>query len=216
MKPIDCDQLHAQLHWRYATKVFDPTRKISPKDWAVLEEALWMSPSSYGLEPWQFLVVTSPALREQLMPVSNAQRQIVDASHMVVFTVKTTIDEAAVNTHVDRLATARGVPKESLSNLRDRMVAKLITGMNPNQRIDWEARQAYLALGTFLNCAAMLGIDACPMEGLQPTKYDEILGLAALGLTTVVVATAGYRAATDKFATIPKVRLPKGDVIRYV
>jgi nitroreductase len=214
MKPtIDREQLLTQLHWRYATKQFDPQRKISAENWAALEDALVLTPSSFGLQPWKFVVVTDRATRETLLPASYGQRQIVDASHLVVFAIKKNLGEQDVDAHINRLAEIRGGSRESLAGSRDIMVGSIVKGLDNAARNTWAAYQVYIALGNFLTSAALLGIDACPMEGIEPEKYDEILGLEKRGLGAIVVATAGYRLATDKYAALKKVRFPKEEVL---
>jgi nitroreductase len=213
MNPINRNQLIEQLNWRYATKQFDPRRKIDPADWAALEQSLLLTPSSFGLQPWKFVVVTNPALREKLVPFSWGQRQIADASHLVVFAVKKQLSAQDVESFVDRIAEVRGVLRASLSAYRDMMLGGIVQGMDAASRQTWATRQVYIALGNFLNSAALLGIDACPMEGIEKDKYDEILGLNKQGLSAVVVATAGYRAASDHYASLKKVRFPKQEVI---
>lgn len=210
------ETLIQQLNWRYATKQFDPQRKINPRDWATLEEALVLTPSSFGLQPWKFIVVTDPAVRERLLPVSWGQRQVVDASHLVVFAIKKTLSEPDIENYLRRIAEVRNVPLESLAGLREMLVGTIIRGMDAGARKAWAARQVYIALGNFLNSAALLGIDAGPMEGFQPDPYDEILGLDKQGLSAVVIAAAGYRAADDKYAALPKVRFPRDQVIAHV
>jgi nitroreductase len=210
---IDRTQLITQLQWRYATKQFDPQRKISAEDWAALEDALVLSPSSFGLQPWKFVVVNDFVTREKLMAASWRQKQIVDASHLVVFTIKKDIGEKEVDAYVDRIVELRGVPKASQSGYRDVMVGSIVKGMDDPARDNWAASQVYIALGNFLTSAALMGIDACPMEGIEPAKYNEILGLDRQNLSTIVVATAGYRAASCKYAALKKVRFPKEEVI---
>jgi nitroreductase len=213
MSVITGEELLQQLHWRYATKQFDPRRKINPADWAALEDALVLSPSSFGLQPWKFVVVTNPVLREKLVPASWGQRQVADASHLVVFALKKNFSEADVAAYVRRISEVRGIPSEALAGYHGMMVGSLFKGRDAAARARWSALQIYIALGNFLTSTALLGIDACPMEGIEPAKYDEILGFDALGLGTVVVATAGYRAATDKSAALKKVRFAKSEVL---
>ena len=210
------DHLIAQQNWRYATKQFDSERKISPEDWAALEESLRLTPSSFGLQPYKILVVADPATREKLVPVSWGQRQVADASHFVVFTIKSNLGEADIVDYLNRIATVRGIPVESLSMLRDLMFENIIKGMDVIQRRVWQTRQVYIALGNLMTSAALLHIDACPLEGFVPDQYDDILGLNKLNLNTVVACAVGYRSATDKYADYKKVRLPKEDFIRYV
>lgn len=207
------EELLTQLNWRYATKQFDSQRKIDPKTWAALEESLVLTPSSFGLQPWKFIVVKDPATRERLVPASWGQRQVADASHLVVFAIKSNLGEQDIETYVNRIAEVRGATRESLAGYRDMMVGSLIKSRDDVGRNSWAANQTYIALGNFLTSAAVLGIDACPMEGIEPAKYDEILGLDKKGLHTVVVATAGYRAASDKYAGQKKVRFPKSEVL---
>jgi len=206
---ISNTQLLEGLHWRYATKQFDAKRKISLENWATLEEALTLSPSSGGLQPWAFVVVTDPAVREKLLPAGFGQPQITDASHLVVFAAKTDYTEADVDAHIARTAEVRGVTVESLAPYRDMMVGGIVKSKDEAARKAWAARQVYIALGTLLTSAAMLGIDACPMEGFLPDQFDEILGLKEKGLTAAVIATVGYRADSDAYAGLPKVRFPK-------
>jgi nitroreductase len=216
MNTIDCNQLIGQLNWRYATKQFDPQRKISPEEWTALEEALVLTPSSYGLQPWKFVVVADPAVRERLVPASWGQRQVADASHFVVFAIKKNLSEQDVDDHLGRIAEVRGVPRESLGQYRDMMVGSIVKGRDEKRRNDWASHQVYIALGSFLTSAALLGIDACPMEGIEPAKYDEILGLNKKGLSSVVAAAAGYRAATDRYSLAKKVRFSRDQVLLRV
>jgi nitroreductase len=214
MKPVNNDTVVRQLHWRYATKKFDPARKIAPEDWQTLEQALIYAPSSYGLQPWKFFVVTDPAVRTKLRPVSYSQPQILDASHLVVFAVKKNLGAADVDRYLTRIAEVRGVTLESLEGNKQNMLGSL---KKPVEEVNaWATRQVYIALGFFLSAAAMLGIDACPMEGFQPAKYDEILGLTKLGYGATVLGAAGYRAANDQYLTQPKVRFKVEDVVANV
>lgn len=214
--PVTKEQLLAGLNWRYATKQFDPSRKISPEDWAVLEEALTLSPSSGGLQPWKFLVITDPVIREKLLPASFGQSQIKDASHLVVFTVNKEFGEAEVDAHIAQTAAVRGISVESLAPFRAMLVGGIVNSMDETARLAWAKRQAYIALGVLLSSAALLGIDACPMEGFLPAEYDSILGLGDQGLTTAVICPVGYRAETDAYATLPKVRFPKEQVLQHI
>jgi nitroreductase len=216
MNTINSKQLLGQLNWRYATKQFDPNRKIGDQDWATIEQALLLTPSSGGLQPWKFIVVTEPAVRAKLLPVSYGQAQITDASHLVVFAAKKNFSAADVDAYIRHTAATRGVPVESLAGYRDILVGGIVKGMDESARDAWARNQAYIALGNLLTSAALLGIDACPMEGFDRAQYDEILGLKAQGLASAVIATVGYRASTDKYANAPKVRFSKEQVFAHV
>lgn len=211
MNPVDSQSLVRQLQWRYATKKFDPNRRISPTDWQSLEEALVLSPSSFGLQPWRFFVVDNPAVRQQIRAAAWNQAQVTDASHLVVFAARRSLSPADVDRLISRIVEVRNVAAESLAGYRDMMRSSI---SRPDDALThWNARQVYLALGNFLTAAAMLGIDTCPLEGFEPPKVDEILDLPAKGFTAVVLATAGYRAADDRYAQLAKVRYPKEEII---
>lgn len=216
MQPIAAETVLSALSWRYATKKFDPTRKISADQWATLEQALVMSPSSYGLQPWRFVVVDTPATREKLRGASWNQPQITDAARLVVFARRTTMTVQDVQKYIDRIVEVRGVPAAALDGFKNTMLGSVTTGVQGFDASAWAARQCYIALGIFLSSAAMMQIDACPMEGIETAKYDEILGLTSEGYAATVVATAGYRAADDTFATMKKVRFPLEQVIKHV
>jgi nitroreductase len=216
MKTVNSNQLLEQLNWRYATKQFDPNRKISASDWATLEEALRLTPSSGGLQPWKFVVVTDPAMRAKLRPASFGQPQITEASHLVVFTAKNNFNEADVDTHLQHVARVQGVPVESLAQFRGMLVGGIVQAMDETARNAWARNQAFIALGNLLTSAALLGIDACPMEGFDHAQYDEILGLKAKGYSSAVIATLGHRLPTDKYAAAPKVRFPREQIFLNV
>jgi nitroreductase len=209
-------QLLGQLNWRYATKQFDPKKKINEQNWEALEESLRLTPSSGGLQPWKFVVVVDPDIREKLRPASYGQAQISDASHLVVFAVKTNFGADDVDAHIKQVAEAQGAPLESLTPFRNMLVAGIVQSRDEAGRTAWARNQAFIALGNLLTSAALLGIDACPMEGFDPAQYDEILGLRAKGLSAVVIAALGYRLPTDKYANAPKVRFPKEQVFLKV
>jgi nitroreductase len=215
-KPVSNEALLQQLRWRYAVKKFDPTRKIAAADWQTLEQALVLTPSSFGLQPWRFVVITEQSLKERLVPISWGQRQVADASHVVVFAVRKPLTEADVDRYVARTAEVRGVGIDALAGFKKMMMGSLIPPPTGFDIHHWAALQSYIALGNFMTSAAMLGIDTCPMEGIQPDKYDELLGLPTEGLGTVVVAAAGYRAADDKYAALPKVRFDAADVVQTI
>ena len=213
---ISNDSLLGALGWRYAVKKFDSAKKISATDWETLENAVVLSPSSYGLQPWKFLVIQNPELRSKLKPASWNQSQVVDASHFVVFLVRNTMDEKYVARFIDDTAKTRGIPAESMKVYRDMILSDLVKGPRSKQIREWAARQTYIALGNMMTCAAVMGIDACPMEGFQPEKYDELLELRAGDYSSLVCLALGYRSADDKYASMKKVRFSKADVVQYV
>jgi nitroreductase len=212
-KPVSNETLLRQLNWRYATKKFDPAKQISEEDWAALEQALVLAPSSIGLQPWKFVVVTDPATKARLVPVSWGQKQAEECSHFVVFAVRRDLGEDHVERHIGRMGEVLAVATESLAKFKT-MVMGNIDKAKAEGRLDtWQEHQVYIALGQFMACAAMLGIDTCPMEGIEPEKFDEILGLAGSDYATVVACAAGYRSADDKYAVRKKVRFKAADVV---
>jgi nitroreductase len=210
---ISTDTLLAALRWRYATKKFDPAKKIDASTWAVLEETLILTPTSYGMQPVKFLVLNDPALRAQLVPVSWGQTQPADCSHFVVMAARAQNTEADVTHFIARMAEVRGMAAEALDGFKNVLLGDVVHGPRGNVALEWATRQAYIALGNFMTSAALLGVDTCPMEGFEPAKYDEILGLPAQGFRAVVACAAGYRAADDKYAALPKVRFPANELI---
>jgi len=213
MTPIAPAQIIDALNWRYATKAFDASQVIPPATWQPLEDSLVLTPSSFGLQPWKFLVIQDKALRESIVPHAWNQRQVADCSHLVVMTVKTDISVADIDAFLARIAEVRGGTADALAGYRQMLVGSHAQGYMTTQ---WAKSQAYIALGQFMLAAALVGIDTCPMEGFVPAKVDEILGLPAQGLTAAVLCPAGYRSADDKYATLPKVRFAHGDVVQRI
>ena len=213
--PTSPNELLTQLRWRYATKRFDATKAIPADTWSALEQALLLAPSSFGLQPWKFVVVTTPAVKQQLRAASWGQAQVTDASHYVVFAGLRTTTEADVDRFLQCQSQVRGTPLESMAGYRKVLVDFLAKGWASKDLAAWNARQGYIALGQFMAAAAMIGVDTCPMEGIDMAAYDRILGLDGSRYTTLCGCAAGYRAADDKYATAAKVRFPLGEVIEH-
>ena len=216
MNSVTPETLLQALQWRYATKKFDVARQIPAPAWSALERSLVLTPSSYGLQPWKFLVVPDPGTKRALVPHSWNQTQPADCSHFVVFAALRSVDEAYVDRFVARTCEERGLPADALSGYRNMMVGDVVKGPRGQQAFEWATRQCYIALGQFMGSAALMGIDTCPMEGLVPARYDEVLGLVGTGYGTVVACGAGYRAADDKYATLKKVRFPAVDIVKTI
>jgi nitroreductase len=215
-KPVSNETLLAQLQWRYATKAFDPARKIPEADWAALEQALVLTPTSYGLQPNRYVVVTDPETKEKLVTYSWNQRQPANCSHYVVFAARAANTEEDVDHFLARIVKVRGGSVDALAGYRKILIGDVVHGERGRIALEWATRQAYIALGNFMTAAALLGIDTCPMEGIEPAKYDEMFGLPAQGFRTVVACAAGYRSANDKYASVAKVRLPASELIVHV
>jgi len=216
MDTLTPDALLSRLNWRYATKQFDPDKKIPADVWEGLEKALILSPSSFGLQPWKFIVVTKPEVKQALVGASWNQMQPAGCSHFVVFTVRTTLVDADIDHYVELAAAARGTTVEALAGYRNIMSGFAANLTKQGRLKDWATNQVYIALGNFMTCCAVLGLDACPMEGIVPDQYDKILGLEGTGYASAVACATGYRAASDKYAEAGKVRFAASEVIRHV
>ncbi len=203
------------LNWRYATKAFDANKKVSDADWETLENALLLAPSSFGIQPYKFIVVTDPAIREKLKPAAWGQTQVTDSSHLVVFAYKKTLSDADIDHYVERIVEVRGTPRESLAEYEGAMKNAAKQAVEGGTVETWNSRQAYIALGFLLQTAALLKIDATPMEGFDAVQFNEILGLE--DYSAVVICAVGYRnAETDYLANAAKVRFPKEELIQRI
>lgn len=200
------------MNWRYATQVYDKSKKLDDEQLNTILEAARLVPSSYGLQPWKFIVVNDAATRIKLRAAGYDQAKITDAPKLIVIAVPEVIDEAVVDEYIKSISETRKVSLESLTGFKG-MLMGVVNSMTPAERIDWATRQAYLALGVIITTSAVGGIDSGPMEGFDPAKFDEILGLKKLGLRTKVAVALGFRSDTDKMATTAKVRFPKSRVV---
>ena len=202
-------------NWRYATKKFNSEKKISNSDLEILKEAIQLSTSSYGLQPYKVIIVENEEIRKQLQPASWGQSQITDASHLFVFASITNVDSSYINNFVENMAKTRNIPVESIKAYADFMIGN-ITTLSPEKQFIWSQKQAYLALGNLLNAAAELKIDVTPMEGFIPEQYNEILGLTEKGLSATLVATIGYRDDEDATQHYVKVRKPISELFESI
>jgi nitroreductase len=197
------NQLEEKLNWRYATKKFDPTRKISDETLNVLKNSIQLAPTSYGLQPFQVLIVENPEIRQVLKSAAWGQTQVTDASHLLVFTRKKNVNDAEVDEFIENIMNTRGVPKELLLQY-EAMMKGTINSLTEDQKSAWIDKQIYIALGFLLTRAASLMVDSCPMEGFDRTRFDEILGLT--DTTSVVICPIGYRDDNDEYQHYKKVR----------
>ncbi len=212
---ISPEELLASLRWRYATKKFDASRKISAATWDSIEESLVLTPSSFGLQPWKFIVVEDPGVRANLSLESWKQPQVTEASHYVVLTTRTDLDSTDIDAWMKRMCEVQGSTPETVAPL-DGMIRGFAQAMSHEARHAWNIRQVYIALGQLMASAALLGIDACPMEGISAAGYDHVLGLEGSGYATVVACALGYRAMDDKYAEMPKARFDRSRVIMHL
>jgi nitroreductase/dihydropteridine reductase len=204
-----------KLNWRYATKKFDHTKKLSAAQLDDLLKVIRLAPSSYGLQSYKVLVVEDTTIREQLREAAYGQPQLTEASQVIVFASETNIDEAMVNKHVDNIAKTREIGREHLAAYEQTIVGT-VDRLSEDQKIAWSNKQAYIALGVLLTAAAEMGIDACPMEGFAVGKFDEILGLKEKGLSTSVIVTVGFRAEDDGYSKLAKVRRSEEEMFIHI
>ncbi|RMF44057.1 MAG: NAD(P)H-dependent oxidoreductase [Planctomycetota bacterium] len=210
MAPIPPEQLIEQLEWRYAVKRFDPDRRIDEVTWQALERCLILTPSSYGLQPWKFIVITDPEIKAQLPALSWGQKQPQDCSHMVVLAARRTMDAEYIQRFMESVVQTRDLPSDAMQGYQ-RVLVSTVEKMDSH--LDWNARQVYIALGQLMVGAAMLGVDTCPMEGIDTAGYDRLLGLEESEYTTVVGCAVGFRHPDDAQARATKVRFSADELI---
>lgn len=202
-----------QLNWRYATKAFDPNKKISEADFDTLLEALRLSPSSVGLQLWRFVVVRTPELREQLKPHINNQNHAVDSSHLIALCSVKHFDKEYLDNYVDYAATERGQNPADLAAAKERYWG-MLGSRTEAEREAWITAQVYIALGVLLTTCAVMEIDACPVEGYDRKGFDKVLGLDKYGIESRVLCPVGYRLTEKDFlVNLKKVRYPREQVI---
>lgn len=205
------NQFIESQNWRYATKKFDATQKISSSNLDILKEAVRLSASSLGLQPYKVIIVENPELRAQLQAAAYGQTQVVDASHVFVFASEYKVGEPEIDAYLQNIAQTRGTTVEAISGFRS-MVENFVYKLDDQTKENWAAKQVYLALGNLLNAAADLRIDATPMEGFDAQAVNAILGLPEKGLHAVALTALGYRHAEDKYQHLIKVRKSQSEL----
>ncbi|RIV47124.1 NAD(P)H-dependent oxidoreductase [Flagellimonas pelagia] len=201
--------------WRYATKKFDPSKKVSEQDLETLLEATRLSASSYGLQPYHIFVISDQETKEKLKPASWNQSQIADASHVIVFANATDFGEELVDDFLTNVGETRNIPMEGLKGYSDFMKSKLLD-LPVETKSTWTTKQAYIAFSNMMQAAAELKIDTCPMEGFESDKYNEILGLTEKNLNAAVVLPIGYRSEEDDTQHWAKVRKSKETLFTHI
>ncbi|GAB5563849.1 MAG: NAD(P)H-dependent oxidoreductase [Winogradskyella sp.] len=201
-----------KLQWRYATKKFNADKILPQEKLQILKEAFNLTALSYGLQTLKMVVVSDKNLREILVSLSYGQRQVADASHLLVLCIQDTINEKDVDQHFKTVASIRNTPDDTLKPFKDQLTTT-ITEMPSQKKIDWASKQAYIALGNLMTVCAIEDIDSCPMEGFIPEEIDKALKLDELGLKSVLLLPVGYRAEDDMFASLKKVRKPLTETI---
>jgi len=209
------ESLLQSLNWRYATKEFDASKTIPSETWEAIEQSMVLTPSSFGLQPWKFITITDAKVKAELLPHSWNQKQVVDCSHMLVLCAKADVGNTDIEAWLERLMEVRDVERGSL-DVYAGMMHGFLEHMDEAALLAWAKHQVYIALGQLMAAAAVLEIDACPMEGIIPAEYDRILELEGSGYVTTVGCAMGYRAADDKYGELAKVRYPKDQVFTQV
>lgn len=213
MTAVSPPALLEQLRWRYAVKRFDSSRKLASDVWQALESSLILTPSSYGLQPWRFIVISDEAVKSKLPSISWNQKQPQECSHMVVLAARRTVSTEYVDRYIDSVTEVRGLPTGAMSGYRNVLVSTVTK--TEGQHLDWNARQVYIALGQLMVSAAMLGVDSCPMEGIDTAAYDQLLGLSQTEYTSIVGCALGYRHPQDAQAQAAKVRFDAREMIEH-
>lgn len=192
-----------ELQWRYATKRYDKSKKLSEEQVTEVLNAINHAPTAFGLQPYQVIRVKSEEMRNALSPASYNQPQITEAAELLVFVVPKAINKEHVDAYMDRITEVRNVEKGAVSGFGDHILGAL-GGMNEDQAVSWNAKQAYIGLGFGLTMAAHLGIDSSPMEGFSNAEVDKVLGLTEH--TSTVMLALGYRSEEDAAQHSKKVR----------
>ena len=203
------------LNWRYAVKQFDASKKVSDEDLQKLIDAVQLSASSYGLQPYKILVVKDQAVKEKLKAAGYNQSQFSDATAVFVFAHQTDFDSELVDSYIELSERIKELETGTLEGYANLMKNALLN-LPQEAKAGWTSRQAYIALGNLLSAAAAHKIDACPMEGFEAAAFDEILGLTEQNLHAVVVAAVGYRSAEDETQHAPKVRRPQEELFEII
>lgn len=199
------NQITEDLNWRYATKKFDSTKKVSDEDLETIKESLRLTATSFGLQSMKFLIVEDPEVRQKLTAASWGQTQVTDASHLIVICTYIDVNNDHVDEYMQDVSTARNIPIEATSQFGD-YIKGAIANFSAEEKTLWSAKQTYIALGQTLHTCARLRIDSTPMEGFDPAAYDEILGLSAKNLKATLLLPIGYRHEEDKNQHFAKVR----------
>ncbi|WP_321334923.1 NAD(P)H-dependent oxidoreductase [uncultured Bacteroides sp.] len=202
------------LKWRYATKKYDTSKKITKEHLQILKDTISLTPTSFGLQPFKVLFIENPEIRKQLHAVSWGQSPVVDASYLVVFANYNDIDANYIDAYLKNIETTRGVSQEALAPLKSKIDSSIETF--GDYLPVWTSKQTYIALGILLNAAAELHIDATPMEGFDKEQYNRILGLTEKGLSASVIAAIGYRHAEDHHQHFVKVRKPETEMFETI
>lgn len=200
-------QLIDSLEWRYSTKTFDTTKKVSDSDIAELKESLRLSASAFGQQPYRFVCISSQELKDRLRPASWNQPSVEQCSHLFVFCLHRNFGQEQIDQYADLMAEIRNTDAERIERYKA-YLGGYLSKLNPEQTLAWGARQSFIAMGSLLTACALMRIDSCPLEGIEPEKYDQILGLEELGLTTIAAVAVGYRAEDDAQQHLAKVRKP--------
>ncbi len=203
------------LNWRYATKKFNPEKKLSEDEVQSLLKSIQLSASSYGLQPYEVFVISDEETKAKLKPAAWNQSQLTDASHVFVFAGLKKIDENYLDAYLDNISKIRDIQIQDLSGLKNMLTTNIVEQPEANQKT-WAQKQAYIALGNLLSAAAHLKIDTCPMEGFDAQKFDEILGINETNLTSAVIATAGFRSEEDQMQHAKKVRKQKEELFHII
>ena len=203
------------LEWRYAVKKFDSSKEIEASKLETIKKAFNLTATSYGLQPIKMLILKNKDLQEQLVQYSFGQQQVAQASHLLIFCIEKNIDAEYISGYFNKVKKVRGTSDSVLEPFKDALVNEF-SNMDTNEIQQWATNQAYLAMGNLLTICAAEQLDACPMEGFLPERYDELLDLSSKGLSSVLVLPIGYRAEDDMFSGLKKVRRDIENSIIYI
>ena len=202
------------LKWRYAVKKFDDKKKLTEQQLEKVLESISLTATSMGMQLMNFIVTENLEIRKKIQPIAYNQPQVTQASHLIIMCRKTKVEQKDISEIVNITSDLRGIELENLTGYQEMLESSL--KMPPAQQIAWMENQVYLAMGNLLTVCAVEQIDACPMEGFDRAKLDQLLDLDSMGLKSVLMCPIGYRAADDKYNGLAKIRRPYDKLIHKI
>lgn len=204
-----------RLNWRYATKKFDNTKKLSKEQLQTLIQAFNLTPTSYGVQTMKLVVISDDLIKNKMVDLCYNQEQVAGASHVLAICIQDEVNESDVDAYFDKVVKIRKTPELILSKYRKEL-KDFIRSKTKKELDIWRINQAYIALGNLMTVCAVEEIDCCPMEGFIPQEIDKLLDLKKHNLKTILLLPIGYRAQDDMFSQLKKVRKDLSETILYL
>ena len=203
------------LNWRYAVKKYDASKKLNDEQLSIIKESLRLVPTSYGLQPLKYLIIEDPVIRGKLKVASYGQSQVTEASHLIVLCSFLDIQDEYVDSYMEKIIQIRDADSDSTAKFGAH-IKQTVSKLSPKEKEEWNSKQAYIALGQLMHTCASLRIDATPMEGFDPSAYNDILGLESKNLKATILCTIGYRSEEDVAQYRKKVRRAQQELFETI